>query len=57
MVMLGAATPFLRIDYIGIEDGIRSIFGRKSDEIVQLNQKALQAGFDVANKKTFSVLF
>jgi len=51
MVMLGAATPFLGIDYDKIADGIRSIFARKGDEIIGLNLKALQAGFEVANKK------
>ena len=51
MVMLGAATPFLSMDYNKIADGVRSIFARKSDEIVELNLKALQAGCDVANKK------
>ena len=51
MVMLGAATPFLGIDYNKIADGIRSIFARKSDEIIVLNLKALQAGFEVAEKK------
>ena len=49
IVMLGAATPFLNIDYDKIADGIRSIFARKSEEIIDLNLKALQAGFDVAN--------
>ena len=50
MVMLGAATPFLRIDYEKIADGIRSIFGRKGDEIVSVNLKALQAGYEIATK-------
>lgn len=50
IVMLGAATPFIGIDYDKIEDGIRHIFGRKGDDIVQINLKALQAGYDVANK-------
>ena len=50
MVMLGAATPFLGIDYLKIEDGIRAVFAQKSDEIVELNLKALHAGFKVANK-------
>ena len=45
MVMLGAATPFLRIDYEKIADGIRSIFERKGDEIVSVNLKALQAEY------------
>ena len=50
MVMLGAVTPFLRIDYEKIADGIRSIFGRKGDEIVSVNLKALQAGYEIATK-------
>ncbi|MDR1114957.1 MAG: indolepyruvate oxidoreductase subunit beta [Tannerella sp.] len=50
IVMLGAATPFLGIGYDKIADGIRSVFSRKSKEIVDLNLNALQAGYDVANK-------
>lgn len=48
IVMLGAATPFIGIDYDKIEAGIRRIFGRKGEEIVEMNLKALKAGFDVA---------
>ena len=48
IVMLGASTPFIGIDYKKIAEGIRSIFGRKGDEIVALNLKALKAGFDAA---------
>ena len=48
IVMLGAAVPFLGISYEKIADGIRSIFSSKSEEIVQLNLVALQAGFDIA---------
>ena len=33
-----------------IQDGIRSIFGKKGDEIVNLNLKALEAGRDIAEK-------
>ena len=51
IVMLGAATPYIGIGYDKIADGIRSIFARKSDEIIELNLKALQAGFNVANNK------
>ena len=51
MVMLGAATPFLGIDYQKIAAGIQSVFARKGDEIVDFNLKALQAGFEVANQK------
>ena len=50
MVMLGAATPFIGIEYDTIADGIRSIFARKGDEIVEINLKALKAGYDVSIK-------
>ena len=50
MVMLGAATPFLSMDYNKIAVGIRSVFARKNDEIIELNLNALQAGFEIAKK-------
>lgn len=49
IVMLGAATPFIGIDYSEIENGIRRIFGRKGEDIVNLNLKALAAGKAVAD--------
>ena len=49
MVMLGAATPFLGIEYDKIAEGIRSIFARKGDEIIEMNIKALRAGYEIAN--------
>lgn len=48
IVMLGAATPFIGIEYDKIEAGIRQIFGRKGEEIVNMNLKALKAGYDLA---------
>jgi indolepyruvate ferredoxin oxidoreductase beta subunit len=52
IVMLGASTPFLGIAYEKIAGGIRSIFGRKGDEIIELNLKALKAGYEfVQNRK------
>lgn len=51
IVMLGAATPFLGVDYDKIENGIRQIFGRKGEEIVELNLKALKAGYEVAKSR------
>jgi len=52
MVMLGAAMPFIDIDIESIENGIREIFGRKGEDVVNLNLKALHAGraFAEANK-------
>lgn len=50
IVMLGAAAPFIGIEYNKIEDGIRCIFGRKGEEVVEMNLKALKAGYDVAQR-------
>ncbi|MHA7109213.1 indolepyruvate oxidoreductase subunit beta [Sunxiuqinia elliptica] len=48
MVMLGAASPFIDIDFKMLEDGIRNVFGRKGEEIVEINLKALRAGREFA---------
>jgi len=52
MVMLGAASPFIDIPFGLIEDGIRKIFMRKGEDIVNLNLEALRAGrkFAEANR-------
>ena len=44
IVMLGAASPFLDIPYESLQNGIKKIFGRKGEKIVQLNIDALKAG-------------
>lgn len=44
VVLLGAASPYLNIEFSKLEEGIRSIFGRKGDEVVEMNLKALRAG-------------
>jgi len=43
-VMLGAASPFIEISFEYLEQGIKSIFARKGEEIVEMNLKALHAG-------------
>ena len=48
IVMLGAATPCLGIEFEKIADGVRRIFERKGEEVVNLNLRALQAGYDLA---------
>jgi len=50
IVMLGAATPFIGIAYEEIESGIRRIFERKGEAIVNMNLKALAAGKAVADR-------
>lgn len=46
MVLLGAATPFLGIEPEKIEAGIREIFGKKGEAIVESNLKAFRAGLE-----------
>lgn len=48
MVLLGAATPFIGIAAEKIEEGIRTIFSKKGDAIVESNLKAFKAGLEKA---------
>lgn len=48
MVLLGASTPFLGIPEKKIEAGIREIFGKKGETIVESNIKAFRAGLERA---------
>jgi len=50
MVMLGAATPFLEIDYSMLEKGIEFIFGRKGEKIVESNLTAMKIGKEHTEK-------
>ncbi|MFP4024729.1 MAG: indolepyruvate oxidoreductase subunit beta [Thiohalospira sp.] len=50
IVMLGAASPFFNIPFESFEEGIRNIFGRKGEDIVNVNLKALRAGREFAEK-------
>ena len=52
IVMLGAASPFLNLPYESLEIGIRKIFGRKGDKVVQFNIDALKAGREFALEHT-----
>jgi len=44
VVLLGAASPHLPIAYNKLENGIRRIFGKKGENVVEANLKALSAG-------------
>jgi len=44
IVILGAASPFLGLDYEKLEESIRIIFQSKGDKIIQNNLDALNAG-------------
>jgi indolepyruvate ferredoxin oxidoreductase beta subunit len=51
VVILGAATPFLGLSYTQIEDAIRVMFGRKGEEMVNMNLAALEAGNEQAKQQ------
>lgn len=51
IVILGAATPFIDMSFESLENAIRDLFGRKGDEIVEVNLKALRAGREISVKK------
>ena len=50
MVVLGAASKYLKIDIEKLEDAINNTFGRKGEAIVEANINALRAGRAVADK-------
>ena len=50
MVMLGAASPFIDIEFSKIENGIRTIFERKGEAVVNLNLEALRRGRQFAEE-------
>jgi indolepyruvate ferredoxin oxidoreductase, beta subunit len=51
MVILGAASPFITMPLESLENGIRSLFGRKGEDVVDLNLKALRAGLSFAESR------
>jgi indolepyruvate ferredoxin oxidoreductase beta subunit len=51
MVILGAASPFLELPYTSLENAIRKLFGKKGDEIIELNLRALRAGRDFSDNR------
>ena len=50
MVILGAAAPFLKMEYSEIEDAVRTIFSRKGEAVVNTNLACLKAGYEFAQK-------
>lgn len=50
MVLLGAAAPFLGIDAEKLERGIRDIFARKGEQVVESNLTAFRAGYEYTQK-------
>ncbi|MGM0613054.1 MAG: indolepyruvate oxidoreductase subunit beta [Bacteroidota bacterium] len=50
IVVLGAASPFLDIEYEALENAIKAIFKNKGQEVIDVNLEALKAGRDYAEK-------
>ncbi len=50
IVILGASSPFLELDYEKLEESIRIIFQTKGDKIIQSNLDALKAGKEFSEK-------
>jgi len=50
MVILGAASSFISVPFKALETGVRKLFGRKGEEVVGLNLKALTAGRTAAGR-------
>jgi indolepyruvate ferredoxin oxidoreductase, beta subunit len=51
MVLAGAAGVLLPIDFARLEEGVRFLFGKKGEEIVEANIQALRAGREQAAKQ------
>ena len=50
MVLLGATVPYIDIELKKVEDAIMHIFGNKGADVVEVNMKALHAGYEQAKK-------
>ena len=51
MVVLGAAAPFLGMSFESLQKAVSFIFRNKGEEVINMNLKALQAGFDVTTRQ------
>jgi len=54
IVILGAASPFLDMQYEKLEDAIRFIFRNKGEEVIKKNLQALEAGKDFTERQMHS---
>ena len=52
MALLGAAAPLLDIEAAKLEEGIRAIFARKGEAVVEANLAAFRAGYETARQQT-----
>ena len=49
VVMVGAASPYLEIPYKNLENGIRKLFQRKGEDLININLEALRLGRELAS--------
>ncbi len=50
VVILGAASPFIDIPFEKLEEAIHFLFGKKGEDLVEINLKALRAGREFAKE-------
>jgi len=50
IVVLGAASPFIKMPYNTLENAIRKLFESKGAEVVEVNLKALHAGREITGR-------
>jgi indolepyruvate ferredoxin oxidoreductase beta subunit len=50
IVILGAASPFLQMEFSKIEDAIRYTFRKKGDAVIEMNLNALKKGREFAGQ-------
>lgn len=48
MVILGAASPYLQMDFEALENAVSEVFAKKGDDVVTLNLACLNAGRNYA---------
>ena len=51
LVVLGAAAPFLGMSFESLQKAVSFIFRNKGEEVINMNLKALQAGFAVTTRQ------
>ncbi|MBN1880050.1 indolepyruvate oxidoreductase subunit beta [bacterium] len=51
-VMLGAAAPAIGFQPDEFDKGLAELFGRKGEKMVEINQQAVRAGFELATNHT-----
>ncbi len=52
VVVLGAASPFIDIPFEKLEEAVGFLFGKKGDELVEMNLAALREGRRIAKSNT-----